>query len=74
MLMSVNRALFQSYPRGIQLSQSTCNEAAYTVVVWRIPMILTSNNFWAKCQDESARDWILANSYYRWIDEPTWLE
>ena len=74
MLMSVNRALFQSSPRGIQLSQSTCNEAAYTVVVWRIPMILTSNNFWAKCQDESARDWILANSYYRWIDEPTWID
>ena len=73
-LVSKNRALFQSSSRPTQLSQSQCNESAYTVQVFRVPMVVTSNNFWSGCKDATARDWIAKNSFYRWIDSPTWME
>ena len=60
-LVSSNKALFQSGSRPVQLSQSQCNDRAHNVVVYRCPMIVTSNCFWKGCADPDARAWIEAN-------------
>ncbi len=62
-LVSHNRAMFQASPRPIQLSQSQCNEAAYTLVLFMVPMIVCSNFFWTDVEQES-KAWIDANSEY----------
>ena len=52
-----------SNSRPTQLSQSQCNESDYTVQLFRVPMIVTSNNFSSGCDDATARDWIEKNSF-----------
>ena len=68
-----NRLLMQSGPQMVQLGQSPTNQSMYSVNVFRCPMMLVSNNFWAGCDDAEARSWILENTVYRYITEPQWL-
>jgi hypothetical protein len=68
-----NRLLMQSGPQMVQMGQSPTNQSMYCVNVFRCPMMLVSNNFWAGCDDEEARSWITANTFYRYITEPQWL-
>ena len=63
-----------SNSRPTQLSQSQCNESDYTAQVFRMPMIVTSNNLSSGCDDTTAGDWIEKNSFYPWIDKPTWIQ
>lgn len=63
-LVYQNKALFQASPRPVMLSQSQCNESAYSVMVWQVPMMICSNNFWENCSNNEARDWIMQNCYF----------
>jgi len=73
-LAAANRALFQSGPRPVTLSQSNCNESAYDVNVYATPQIICSNHFWQGCSSAEDRLWIEANSFFVEIMEPTWLD
>jgi hypothetical protein len=67
-----NRALLQASARPVCLSQSQCNESAYSVQVFGIPMVVTSNDFWAGCKDPTAKDWVTKNTCYVAVAGPTW--
>jgi hypothetical protein len=73
-LPAEQRALFQSSPRPVELSQSNCNESAYSVVMYGMPQIICSNDFWKECTNEEAREWVEENAEFVRIDDPTWLE
>jgi len=64
-----NKALFQASTRPVELSQSQCNDRSYTLMVFRVPMIICSNDFWAGCKDDEIRKWINENSFYVKVDE-----
>jgi hypothetical protein len=64
-LLWYNRMLMQSGPLPVHLGQSPTNQYAYTVNVFRVPMILVSNDFWSGCSDREAREWIAQNTCYR---------
>jgi hypothetical protein len=67
-----NRMLMQSGPVALRMGQSPTNQSSYEVNVYGAPMIVTSNDFWQGCTNRAAKDWIEANSFYRWIDTPQW--
>jgi len=69
-----NRKLMQAGPTPVLLSQSVCNQHAYRVMVHGVPMMLTSNAFWAGCDDEEGRAWVEANVVYVEVTAPTWHE
>jgi len=64
----------QAGPTPVLLSQSVCNQHAYRVMVHGVPMMLTSNAFWAGCDDEEGRAWVEANVVYVEVTAPTWHE
>jgi hypothetical protein len=64
-LVARNKALFQASTRPVELSQSQCNDRSYTLMVFRVPMIICSNDFWLGCkEDDEIRKWIDENSFY----------
>jgi hypothetical protein len=67
-----NRQLMQAGVHPVLLGQSACNEHAYSVLVHRVPMVLTSNAFWAGCPASPEREWIEANIFYCPVTTPTW--
>jgi hypothetical protein len=68
------RQLFQAAQCRTQLGQSQCNEHCYSVWCHGVPFMCCSNNFWEKCTDPVAREWVSANIVYvRW-ESPTWME
>ena len=69
-LAASNKALFQGSSRPVELSQSQCNDRCYRVLLFRVPMIICSNDFWGGCKDSSIRDWIEKNSCYVSIQTP----
>ena len=73
-LPASQRALMQSGARPVTLSQSQCNEAAYSVVMHGVPQILCSNDFWKGCGavDMEARAWVEENSCAVDIKVKTW--
>jgi hypothetical protein len=68
--------LFQSGRRPPTMSQSNCNESAYDVDVFAVPMIICSNDFWAGSdgQDMVSCAWIKENSFIVEITDKTWVE
>ena len=73
-LMWQNRMLMQSGPLPVRLGQSPTNQASYSLHVFRIPMMLVTNDFWKGCDDDEARDWITQNMCYRLITERQWQD
>jgi hypothetical protein len=73
-IVSNNRALFQASPRPVMLSQSQCNESAYSINLYQVPLILCSNDFWKGCDDWDAWDWINANCYHIKVTHKTWID
>jgi hypothetical protein len=69
-----NRQLMQAGVHPVLLGQSTCNEHAYSVHVFRAPMVVTSNAFWADCPSGPERDWIMANTLYVRVLQPMWTQ
>ena len=61
--------LFQSTLRKVKLGQSNCNQDCYDVLVYGVPQIIASNDFWSGYNPEDkkhreARGWIDANMIY----------
>ena len=73
-LVALNRQLFQAGLNGVTLSQSQCNEHAYEVCLHKVPIMVTTNNFWKDCEDEEARQWICANSFFQVLPSAVWNE
>jgi len=48
-----NKMVFQAGVDPVGLGQSACNQHAYTVWLFGIPMILCSNDFQLKTRDDS---------------------
>lgn len=63
-LCALNKMVFQSSCRPVEMGQSQCNDRCYQVLFFRVPMIICSNDFWYGCHDESLRGWIQENSWY----------
>lgn len=73
-LPAANKALFQASSRPVELSQSQCNDRCYQVLMFRVPMIICTNNFWEGCDDPELREWIELNSYYVKVEERVFKE
>jgi hypothetical protein len=75
-LPAKQKMLFQSGRRPPTMSQSNCNESAYDVDVFAVPMIICSNDFWAGSdgQDMVSCAWIKENSFIVEITDKTWVE
>ena len=73
-LCARNKALFQASTRAVELSQSQCNDRSYTLMVFRVPMIICSNDFWAGCLDDEIKNLIRENSFYVSVQKPVWQE
>ena len=61
-----NKQFFQAGARAVQLGQSACNQFAYSVFVYKLPIILCSNKF-PMTEEEGLSaedaDWLQANIY-----------
>jgi len=68
-LCASQKLLFQASTRRIELGQSQCNDRCYDIMVFRVPMIICSNDFWNGCNDDKIRDWIEENSFFVSITE-----
>ena len=68
-----NKTMMQASPRPVELGQSQCNDRSYSVLLFRVPLIVCSNDFWEGCDDQAARDWVELNSIYVRIDQEVWL-
>ena len=59
-----NKQFFQAGARAVQLGQSACNQFAYSVFVYKLPIILCSNKFPMTEEEglsEEDADWLGAN-------------
>ena len=68
-----NKTMMQASPRPVELGQSQCNDRSYQVLLFRVPLIVCSNDFWAGCNNAAAREWIELNSIYVPITEQVWV-
>lgn len=73
-LAAANKAMFQSSSRSVELSQSQCNDRCYRVLLFRVPLIICSNSFWAGCKDPEITDWIVKNSCYVKVEKPVFIQ
>ena len=78
-LPASQRMLFQSGLRAVKMAQSNCNSECYDILLYGVPQIITSNNFWAgwdRNNDEhrEAGGWLGANMFYQVWNEPCWEE
>lgn len=61
-----NKQFFQAGARAVQLGQSACNQFAYSVFVYKLPIILCSNKFPITVEEglsEEDADWLGANIF-----------
>ena len=59
-----NKQFFQAGARAVQLGQSRCNQFSYSVFVYKLPLIITSNYFpmtVAEGLSQEDADWLQAN-------------
>ena len=67
-----NKTMMQASSRPVELGQSQCNDRSYSCLLFRVPLIVCSNNFWEGCNDPAAREWIELNSIYIRVDTEVW--
>ena len=67
-----NKKMMQASSRPVELGQSQCNDRSYSCLLFRVPLIVCSNNFWEGCNDPAAREWIELNSIYIRVDKEVW--
>ena len=68
------RKLFQAAPTQLQLGCSSTNCHAYMVCMYRVMMVLCSNNWRSSLRQLNAADheWVTANSIVVDVQEPLW--
>ena len=69
-----NKALFQANQNGALLGQSKCNEHAYHVFCYGIPMIMSMNDWMEKKLKPSEEEWLVANAVVYQVNSKLWLE
>ena len=77
LLPASQRMLFQSGLRPVKMAQSNCNSECYDILLYGVPQMITSNNFWAgwersNSEHREARGWLEANMCYQIWNEPCW--
>ena len=68
-----NKQLFQAGVDSVMLGQSTCNEHAYGVWLYGVPLVVSTNE-WLQGATEDQEAWLSANSVRIDVTEPMWLE
>ena len=69
-----NKTMMQASPRPVELGQSQCNDRSYQVLLFRVPLMICSNDFWHGCDNDAAREWIELNSIYIRVDTQVWMQ
>ena len=68
-----NKKALQAHIDGALLGQSPTQQFSYEVMLWRTPLILTTNKWEYDAFDSADVDWIEANSVAIHVDDPVWL-
>ena len=68
-----NKKLLQAHVDGAKLGQSATQLYSYNVFLWRLPIIITTNNWNLDDLEEVDREWIESNCLAVYIGEPVWL-
>ena len=71
-LVHRNKLLFQGSHKPIILGKSRTNIYIYTVLVYQLPLLIASNDFWSDIDDE-ARDYVSQNIFYQEVSEPLYV-
>ncbi len=67
-----NKKVLQAHVDGAILGQSATQLYTYGVFLWRVPIIITTNNWDLGSLSEADRDWIKQNCVVVLIDSPVW--
>jgi len=67
-----NKKLLQAHVDGAILGQSATQMYTYEVFLWKVPIMLTTNNFHLEDMAEHDRDWIHQNCVCMHVAEPVW--
>jgi hypothetical protein len=68
-----NKQVFQAGVDNVMLGQSNCNEHAYGVWLYGVPLVVSTND-WLVGATEDQEAWLTANSIRIDVTEPMWLE
>jgi hypothetical protein len=68
-----NKQVFQAGVDSVMLGQSNCNEHAYSVWLYGVPLIVSTND-WLLGATPEQKVWILRNSVQVDVKEPMWVE
>jgi hypothetical protein len=67
-----NKLLFQAGPKPVMLGQTRTNVYAYKVLVYMVPMIICSNQFFRGCKDAEVLHYVQNNIIYHKVTGPCW--
>lgn len=67
-----NKKVLQAHVDGAILGQSATQRFTYSVFLWRVPIILTTNNWDYSSFSPADKDWIRENCVEILIDAPVW--
>lgn len=67
-----NKKLLQAHVDGALLGQSATQLYTYEIMLWRVPIILTTNKWAPDGFDAADRDWLDANCVAVPINDPVW--
>ena len=67
-----NKKLLQAHLDGAILGQSATQLYTYEVFLWRIPIMLTTNNWDYSAFSDADKDWLETNCVAAHIDTPVW--
>ena len=68
-----NKKLLQAHVDGAILGQSATQLFSYEVFLWRVPIILTTNNWDVSSLKDHEKEWVLANCVPVFVGEPVWV-
>ena len=68
-----NKQVFQAGVDTVMLGQSNCNEHAYGVWLYGVPLVVSTNDWLLGANDEQVA-WLSANSVVIDVTEPMWVE
>ena len=72
-MVVANKQVFQAGLDEVMLGQSACNEHAYSVWLYAVPMVVSTNNWLLGATEEDAA-WLRKNSVVVDVTEPRWME
>ena len=67
-----NKKLLQAHVDGAKLGQSATQLYSYDIFLWRLPIIITTNNWNLDDLEPIDREWIESNCISLYVGEPVW--